>query len=225
MNVTPGWKASPVFREILRRWPSPQILADADIAELTDLLYPLGLFNQRAASLVRMSKEYVEWGWPVVAAAVQAPRVLADARRQEPLKQAEEELVQEVKRWDVKPFYGAGRYASDSFRIYSDLCPGGGGPSKEAHWLAKRTRALRRMGDANELRTAEAEGEEDLGECLSDEEGDDSHEEWRTVLANGGWSFTGLRRLRCSDKELKRYLVRLRFSVVAPRLSLYCSPA
>lgn len=84
-------------------------------------------------------------------------------------------------------FYGAGRYASDSFRIYSDLLPGQGAPRDEAKWLEKRHRALSRLPK----RRRGTEGDEPslqvkaVSEFVSDDEGDDSADEWRTVRPNG----------------------------------------
>ena len=110
----------------------------------------------------------------------------------------------EVEKPDVNVFYGSGVYASDSFRIYSPLLPGGGGPSREGQWLEKRKRAEGRCGAA---RAAEAgkdqssagmmddlgqeRGEpsiEEVDDALSDEE-DVRPEEWRTVIAGGAFTF------------------------------------
>ena len=119
---------------------------------------------------------------------------------------------------DVYPFRGAGRYASDSFRIYSHLLPGKGAPDGEAKWLAKRERAIARAKahphrngrsqmkktstkvdidenpvDENAKVDEEVWGVEELGEYLSDDE-PEGQEEWRNV--------------KPTDKELRRYLVR-----------------
>jgi hypothetical protein len=90
---------------------------------------------------------------------------------------------------DVRVFHGAGRYASDSFRIYSDLLPGGGGPEREGRWMEKWDRALgRRIAEKayteGETETGPGLDVVDVGGYLSDEE-DVGEEEWRTVRANG----------------------------------------
>jgi hypothetical protein len=177
MNVTPGWKARPIFYDILARWATPHELANADISELVELLYPLGLFNQRAKGLVKFSQQYIDLGWP-------SPRLQALPEKSRKAERKAKEIPAVLEKLlpqdlDVRVFYGAGRYASDSFRIYSDLMPGGGGPSREAQWLDKRSRAIERRVQSTE------EGSDDVGAWLSDEEGDDSHEEWRSVVANG----------------------------------------
>jgi hypothetical protein len=88
---------------------------------------------------------------------------------------------------DVRVFYGSGIYASDSFRMYSPLLPGGGAPRDEERWIAKRTRAVdrwavarRRPVDAsrrqrhrraaNVLEGRDEDGEEKAGLTLIDEQ-------------------------------------------------------
>lgn len=115
---------------------------------------------------------------------------------------------------DVTVFHGSGRYASDSFRIYSDLFPGRGGPENEGRWLDKREKAIGLFSLARDASTAEksakqvkeeveestkAENDsvsqengvqtqgwdvEELGGYLSDEE-DSGEEEWRRVRPLG----------------------------------------
>lgn len=101
---------------------------------------------------------------------------------------------------NVTIFYGSGVYASDSFRIYTPLLPGGGGPQREARWLRKRERALKRYRDTQSAPsflhdTDRVETPEDLdrilnldldaiGDCISDEE-DVGNEEWRRVVPGG----------------------------------------
>ncbi len=140
--------------------------------ELVTLLYPIGLFNQRASTLVRFSQQYIDLGWPNV-----TTDSITSATELLPLPDA----------LDVKIFHGAGIYASDSFRIYSDLLPGKGGPEKEGRWLEKRGRASERM--RQKVIEMEEEGEmagvEGVAEWMSDEEGDDGGDEWRSVRAKG----------------------------------------
>jgi methyl-CpG-binding domain protein 4 len=59
-NRTKGRDAYPVALELFRRWPDPATMAQADPGELEPLLRPLGLFRQRAAGLVKMSRQYAE---------------------------------------------------------------------------------------------------------------------------------------------------------------------
>ena len=140
--------------------------------ELTELLYPLGLFNQRAASLVRFSQRYIDLGWPRLASS-SCTTLPTDALP--PLRNPLPESL------DVKIFHGAGTYASDSFRIYSDLLPGRGGPEMEGKWLEKRTRAVGRMRPVN----AGEMGVDEVGEWLSDEDAEEGGDEWRSVRPKG----------------------------------------
>jgi hypothetical protein len=172
----------------------------AAIPDLADLLYPLGLFNQRAASLIRSSSQYLTFGWPVTPKIGTLP--LPDGRipLNDPLPRLQD--------LDVRVFYGSGTYASDSFRIYSPLLPGGGAPRDEAGWLRKRERAVARLmasqanagrgvpgcattdGDLEEgarkgcTYTSHPYSAEYIGGWLSDEEEEDE-QEWRRVVPGG----------------------------------------
>jgi hypothetical protein len=89
---------------------------------------------------------------------------------------------------DVRVFYGAGRYASDSFRIFSTLLPGNGAPEKEKYWLDKRSRALKRMRIARDIGIQDEDGDSlEVGEYTSDvdDEADEEEEEWRKVQPTG----------------------------------------
>jgi hypothetical protein len=93
---------------------------------------------------------------------------------------------------DVTVFYGAGRYASDSFRIYSPLLPGKGAPQKEQYWVDKRARALERHRLAkSEEPDSGGVGIEGLRGLNSDEDdvgnryAGNEEEEWRKVRPTG----------------------------------------
>jgi hypothetical protein len=95
---------------------------------------------------------------------------------------------------DVKAFYGAGIYASDSFRIFSDLLPGKGAPEREGYWVQKRRRAIERWAAVDRDRPElEASGEKEPGLCYGcdeispyySDEDESEVEEWRTVMPTG----------------------------------------
>ena len=46
--------------ELFRLYPTPNKMKDADVDKLSKLLQPLGLYNKRAQSLKRFSKEWVD---------------------------------------------------------------------------------------------------------------------------------------------------------------------
>lgn len=124
--------------------------------ELEALLYPLGLSNRRAISLKRCSQQYIDLGWP----------------------------CDDSTALDVNVFFGAGIYASDSFRIYSDLLPGQGAPSRETEWITyQQTKVLDPAVD----RPARSNGQD----------GDDV---WRTVRPKGTKSEMG----GCTDDDRQR---------------------
>ena len=62
-NLTKRMTAEPYFWEVLRRWPTPQDLAQASESELVSLIQPLGLSQRRAKALKRMSYEYTHKNW------------------------------------------------------------------------------------------------------------------------------------------------------------------
>lgn len=176
LNKTSGRAANPVREEIFERWPTPQSLSEASQPDLAEVLYPLGLFNQRANSLIRLSQQYIQLGWPLI-----------PLSRHPNTDNCDQDLPDIL---DVKVFYGAGIYASDSFRIYSPLFAGRGGPEKEGKWVRKRERAIQRhiarnSGDGEDLDVGGG-GVEDVGEWLSDDESDEVvDEEWRKVRPTG----------------------------------------
>ena len=62
-NLTKRLTAEPYFWEVLKRWPTPEKLADADYDELIKLIQPLGLSQRRAKALKNMSYEYIHKDW------------------------------------------------------------------------------------------------------------------------------------------------------------------
>ncbi|SPO29042.1 uncharacterized protein UTRI_05616 [Ustilago trichophora] len=98
LNQTKGRAAMPVFWELLRRWPNEQILAQADVVELTDLLQPIGLHNVRARRLISMAKTMVEIPYDANNSFKSRDRTAPDT--------------------PIGIYPGVGRYAIDSWRIF-----------------------------------------------------------------------------------------------------------
>lgn len=145
---------------------------------MADLLYPLGLFNQRASSLIRFSQQYLNLGWPVTTREGSAPLSNGHTPLNSPIPAD----------LDVKVFYGSGIYASDSFRIYSPLLPGGGATHKEAEWTAQWAEAVNRMhraGRAFGVTGVGDAGVEALASYMTDIDTDPAEEEWRRVRPTG----------------------------------------
>ena len=62
-NLTKRVQAEPYFWEVIKRWPTPAMLAASDEVELIELIQPLGLSKRRAKALRRMSYEYTQKDW------------------------------------------------------------------------------------------------------------------------------------------------------------------
>ena len=62
-NLTKRAQAEPYFWECIRRWPKPLDMANANPAEIEELIQPLGLSRRRSKALVQMSKDYLQKDW------------------------------------------------------------------------------------------------------------------------------------------------------------------
>ncbi|OCT46604.1 5-Methylcytosine G/T mismatch-specific DNA glycosylase [Cladophialophora carrionii] len=60
LNKTPGERAMPVFYQLMSRYPTPTDLANAEVSDVTSIIYELGFQNQRARKCVAMSKVWLE---------------------------------------------------------------------------------------------------------------------------------------------------------------------
>ena len=65
-NQTARKQVDLVYPELFNKYPSSEVMALADPAELAELLRPLGLYNRRSKSLIRFSKEFesADWSMP-----------------------------------------------------------------------------------------------------------------------------------------------------------------
>lgn len=64
LQKTAAEKVEPVYRDVLSTYPSLEELAEADCDELADLIYSLGLQNQRSKALVTIGETLREDGIP-----------------------------------------------------------------------------------------------------------------------------------------------------------------
>ena len=60
LNLTNRKQVDTVRDELFSRYPTPKDMMNANQSELADLLKPLGLYNRRAKSLIKMSGGYVK---------------------------------------------------------------------------------------------------------------------------------------------------------------------
>ncbi|TKY88303.1 hypothetical protein EX895_002655 [Sporisorium graminicola] len=98
LNQTKGRAAMPVFWDLLGRWPDEHHLAKANVAELTDLLQPIGLHNVRARRLISMAQVMVEIPYDESNSFKSRDRTAPDT--------------------PISIYPGVGRYAIDSWRIF-----------------------------------------------------------------------------------------------------------
>jgi len=59
LNKQRATRMAPLMHRLFARWPTAKALAQADVAELSELLRPLGLQHQRANRIVAMSAAWV----------------------------------------------------------------------------------------------------------------------------------------------------------------------
>lgn len=60
LNKTPGERAMPIFYQLMSRYPTPSDLANAQVSEITSIIYGLGFQNQRARKCVAMAQVWIE---------------------------------------------------------------------------------------------------------------------------------------------------------------------
>ncbi len=60
LNLTNRKQVDTIRDELFTKYPTPKDMMKANQSELADLLKPLGLYNRRAKSLIKMSKGYVK---------------------------------------------------------------------------------------------------------------------------------------------------------------------
>ena len=62
-NLTRRVQAEPIFWKVLKKWPTPEKLSNANQSELANLIAPLGLSEKRSKALRRMSYDYIHKDW------------------------------------------------------------------------------------------------------------------------------------------------------------------
>ncbi|CAO1614183.1 unnamed protein product [Parajaminaea phylloscopi] len=131
LNQTTGRAAIPVFYSLLERWPTPSLLAEADLEELTNMLQPIGLHNIRAKRLKDIGRTWCES--PPALGVLHKSRVVlpGGSKRKKAKRNADTPVSNEDDSRVVYPpteishLPGVGRYALDSFRLFrpSLQCP------------------------------------------------------------------------------------------------------
>ncbi|KIW72517.1 hypothetical protein PV04_00702 [Phialophora macrospora] len=117
LNKTPGERAMPVFYQLMSRYPTPTDLANAEVSDITSIIYVLGFQNQRARKCVAMAKVWLE----------KPPERGKRYKKQNyPLKGdgrdvgAAEVLDDNDGRvaWEISHLPGLGPYSHDSWRMF-----------------------------------------------------------------------------------------------------------
>lgn len=89
LNQTSNKQVKPILDEFFSRWPTPKKAAHAEPTEMSALIKPLGLYNRRVQTIIKMSHEYI--------------------------RIAEEYGTSEM---DVEKLHGIGKYAIDSWKMF-----------------------------------------------------------------------------------------------------------
>ncbi|KAG8945361.1 hypothetical protein FRC04_000896 [Tulasnella sp. 424] len=164
LNKTRGALSIPIFWEIMRTWPTPKQLATASPAILSQIMVSLGLQNSRARRFVKLSLEYLKnppskdrvyksrcpTRTPkkrrsrklVTPEGSPKKRTRSTTRKKEIVPERDEsnpglpkESPTQYPPTPISHLPGAGKYALDSYRIFSPMFCGGGAPRDEQRCL------------------------------------------------------------------------------------------
>lgn len=117
LNKTPGARAMPIFFHLMEKYPTPQDLANAEQADVTEIIHELGFQNQRARKCIAMAKVWVQdppvkgrrWrklGYP-------AKGDGKDVKEGEVIDDGDERVA-----WEISHLPGLGPYSHDSWRMF-----------------------------------------------------------------------------------------------------------
>lgn len=117
LNKTPGARAMPIFFKLMEKYPTPEKLAQAVQADVTEIIHELGFQNQRAAKCIAMARRWI-----------QDPPVKGRRWRKKdyPVKgdgkdiKPDEIIADEDERvaWEISHLPGLGPYSHDSWRMF-----------------------------------------------------------------------------------------------------------
>ena len=62
-NQTSRKQVDKVYRRLFEKYPTPKDMSEANQETLSCILRPLGFYNRRTRTLVRMSKEFITGNW------------------------------------------------------------------------------------------------------------------------------------------------------------------
>ncbi|CAO1633412.1 unnamed protein product [Sympodiomycopsis kandeliae] len=135
LNQTTGRAAVPVFYDLMELYPTPKLLANADLKTLTEMLQPIGLHNIRAKRLIDFAimwcQQPPQWG-VTHPSRVSLPKGVAGAWRQRgndvvddlqldqkiPVDKSSKTTRNVYPPTEISHLPGVGRYALDSFLLF-----------------------------------------------------------------------------------------------------------
>ncbi len=59
LNLTSHKQVKPIIEGFFDRWPDAKTASDADEAEMKEYLKSLGMYNKRAKTIIKMSKQFI----------------------------------------------------------------------------------------------------------------------------------------------------------------------
>ncbi|PPQ89412.1 hypothetical protein CVT25_002230 [Psilocybe cyanescens] len=119
LNKTAGKLAIPVFHDIIKRWPTPFDLSQADDKELAALIHRLGTYNIRSKRLIAISKAYVQE--PPSLYDIRSSNKTSTHRRCSRFFTPPSNGHCKYPGTPVSHYPGTGPYALDSYRIFSSV--------------------------------------------------------------------------------------------------------
>jgi len=60
LNLTSRRQVDPIIKGFFERWPSPDSASKADEVKMKEYLKPLGMYNRRSKTIIKMSKQFLE---------------------------------------------------------------------------------------------------------------------------------------------------------------------
>ncbi len=117
LNKTPGERAMPIFYQLMSRYPTPKDLANAEVSDITSIIYGLGFQNQRARKCVAMAKVWLE-KLPELGKRYKKQNypMKGDGRgvgNDEVLDDSDDRVA-----WEISHLPGLGPYSHDSWRMF-----------------------------------------------------------------------------------------------------------
>lgn len=117
LNKTPGSRAMPIFYKLMEKYPTPKELAQAEQADVTEIIRELGFQNQRARKVIAMAKKWIEKpptkGQKYRKVDYPDKGNGKDIKPDEVIDDTDERVA-----WEISHLPGLGPYSHDSWRMF-----------------------------------------------------------------------------------------------------------